>query len=130
MPRALPWLCLLLTPALALAAPALAADAARDTLAWAGARAVTADELQRRMESVPWPGPPGGADSANVRALESLVAEKLLAQEAERRGLGAGGRVAAMRAALVRALARDALYRKEVGNDSTRAAAVMRRVLA
>jgi hypothetical protein len=49
-------------------------------------------------------------DSAKVRALQSLAGECLLAQEAEREGLGDSGSVARMRASLRKALVRDALY--------------------
>jgi hypothetical protein len=111
------------------ALPATAA-LARDTLAWVGTRAVTAEDLVRRVELMPWPNPEDrGADTANVRALEALVAEKLLAQEAERQGPSAAGRIGAMRGALARALTRDALYRREVNGDTTRAAAVLDRAL-
>src|SRR5437870_7370568 len=118
----------LVAPRSARTAPA---DLSRDTLAWVGSRAVTAEDLVRRVELMPWQNPesPGGVDTANVRALEALVAEKLLAQEAERQGVGNGGRIAGMRRALVRALSRDALYRHEVAGDSTRADAVLARVL-
>jgi hypothetical protein len=50
-------------------------------------------------------------DSARVRALESLVAEALLARESARSSPGDSQAIAPMRAALGRALARDALYR-------------------
>ncbi len=116
------------SPRAATAAP----DPAQDTLAWVGTEAITAADLARRVELMPWlaPTPPAGADSTGAHVLAALVAEKLLAQEAVRRGIGADGREAAMRSALVRALARDALYRKEVGGDTTRAIAVLNRVLA
>src|SRR6267378_3222379 len=71
--------------------PALAAAPARsappsDTLARIGPRAVTALDLVRRIEWMPWAGKQSGAglDSAKARALESLAGEQLLAQEAAR----------------------------------------------
>jgi hypothetical protein len=96
------------------------AELASDTLAWVGDRAVTALDLVQRIEWMPWPEKhnPASLDSARVKALQSLVAEQLLAGEAERLGLG-GPVVFGMREALRRALARDALYH-EVVKDSTR----------
>ena len=88
------------------------ATLALDTLAWVGTGAVTALDLVRRIEWMPWPDKTGAAqmDSAKVRALQSLVGEQLLAQQAGREGLGDSGRVARMRASLRKALVRDALY--------------------
>lgn len=85
---------------------------ASDTLARVGTHAITSLDLIRRIEWMPWAGKQTGAamDSAKARALESLAGEQLLAQEAARLGLGETGRVARMRAALERALVRDALY--------------------
>ena len=90
-----------------------AGDLSSDTLAWVGPRAITAPDLVRRIEWMPWAEKrPAGMDSAKVRALQSLVGEALLAEEAVREALGDSGRVARMRAALRRALVRDALYRE------------------
>ena len=63
---------------------------------------------------MPWAEKQSGAgmDSAKVRALQSLVGEALLAEQARRESLGKTGRVGRMRAALRRALVRDALYRE------------------
>jgi len=99
----------------ATAAPRSGADnLGRDTLAWVGAHGITAADLVRRIEWMPWQEKEAGAamDSAKVHALQSLVAEELLAQEAEREALGDSGRVGRMREALRRALVRDALYRE------------------
>ena len=92
--------------------PAPSENLSLDTLAWVGTSAVTAADLVRRIEWMPWPGKQDGAgmDSAKVRALQSLAGECLLAQEAEREGLGDSGSVARMRASLRKALVRDALY--------------------
>jgi hypothetical protein len=74
-------------------------------------------DLVKRIEWMPWAEKQSGAsmDSAKVRALQSLVGEALLADQAQREALGESGRVGRMRAALRRALVRDALYREIVG---------------
>src|ERR1043165_6121911 len=88
-------------------------DLARDTLAIVCDRPVTAFDLVRRIELMPWPerASEAGIDSLRIHALHSLVGERLLATAAERRALGDSSRLHEMRIALVRALARDALYR-------------------
>jgi hypothetical protein len=121
------------------AAPRAAAPAARtqparpslerDTLAWAGDRAVTALDLVQRIEWMPWPEKHGQADldSAKTRALESLVAEALLAQESRREA--PGDSVTPLRAALRRALLRDALYQQVVAGAPAPAAAEVGRLV-
>jgi hypothetical protein len=96
-------------------------DPTRDTLAWVGGHAITADDLSRRIELMPWPPKQGRAslDTARVRALRSLAGERLLAIAAEREGFGDTGIVARASESLRKALARDALY-----HDVTRDAAV------
>ncbi len=114
----------------ALAAPAVtkrpaarpaarAAAGATDTLAGVGAAAITLRDLRQRIELMPFAGRAGGrdADSVKAMALEALIAEKLLAREADARRLGEQGATAPlprMRAALESALLRDALYRREI----------------
>jgi hypothetical protein len=111
------------------ALPALA----RDTLARVGNDAVTALDLVQRIEWMPWPEKrnPASLDSARVRGLQSLVAERLLDAEAGRLGLGESGAVPRMRRALRKALARDALYRDVVSSapapDAARIDAIVRR---
>jgi hypothetical protein len=102
-----------------------------DTLAWVGARAVTAADLVRRIEWMPWPAKQAGAgmDSAKVRALQSLAGEQLLAAEAERQGLGDSGSVARMREALLKGLVRDALYRDVVATVPVVPAAEVDRIV-
>ncbi|MBI5836857.1 MAG: hypothetical protein HZB25_06410 [Candidatus Eisenbacteria bacterium] len=106
-------------------------DLSRDTLAVVGPRAITAEDLVKRIEWMPFDGAggPGGMDSTKVRALQSLVGEALLSQEAHRQGLGEGGRIARMIASLRRALARDALYR-EVTRGVTAPAAEVERIVS
>lgn len=119
----------------AVARPARAAD--RDTLAWVGAHAITAGELLRRIDLMPWPEKNGrvAPDSIRWHALESLMGETLLADAAEARGLGRDPRIVRMRRALEKALARDALYRSmfPTGTAAAHAAAArdtMARLLA
>jgi hypothetical protein len=85
-----------------------------DTLATVGARAITALDLVQRIEWMPFAEKAAGAsmDTVKARALESLVAEALLAREAERRSPSGGAALASARAGLRRALVRDALFRE------------------
>lgn len=89
------------------------AATANDTLAWVDSHTITRDDLRRRIELMPWPVKHGRAslDSARVKALESLVAEQLLADQARRDGLDQSSHLVRTREALRRTLVRDALYR-------------------
>lgn len=87
-----------------------------DTLATVGESVITARDFLERLELMPWPGKDRRQehDSAKVRALRSLVAERLLAQEAAVRGIGrdtlSQRRIAALEAVMVR----DELFKREV----------------
>jgi parvulin-like peptidyl-prolyl isomerase len=87
-----------------------------DTLAIVGRSIVTSDELAERIDLMPWAGKNKLAelDSVKVNALNSLVAEKLLAQEGMEKRLDRDPSVRAMEHSLERLLARDELYRREV----------------
>lgn len=87
-----------------------------DTLAAVGTSVITAKDFLERFELMPWPGKDRRAehDSAKVKALRSMVAERLLAQEAAARGLGKDSTTQRQIDALERLMARDALYRREV----------------
>jgi hypothetical protein len=87
-----------------------------DTLAEVGAQTVTAQDLIERMELMPWPEKEriGDRDSAKVRALQSLVAERILATEGASRGLGSDSATLAHEKSLENLLVRDELYRREV----------------
>ncbi len=87
-----------------------------DTLATVGTSVITAKDFLERFELMPWPGKDRRAehDSAKVKALRSLVAERLLAQEAAARGVGRDSTTVRQIDALERLMARDALYRREV----------------
>ena len=104
-----------------------------DTLAWVDGHAITADDLRRRIELMPWPVKHGNAslDSARVKALESLVAEQLLAEQARREGLDQSNRLVRTREALRKTLVRDALYHDIArgGADPT-AAGISRAMIA
>jgi hypothetical protein len=91
-----------------------------DTLALVGTKAITARDLIERLELMPWPGKDkaGQHDSAKVRALQSLVAEHLLAMDANARNIDLDSNAQLRRDALEHMLVRDALYRKQVlGKD-------------
>jgi len=103
---------------LALASSAAAGHTALppDTLARVGARIITATDLVERIEMMPWPGkrPPGGLDSAKIQALESLVAEELLAIRAAGAGLADDSVVLELTRDTERLLVRDELHRRQV----------------
>jgi hypothetical protein len=74
---------------------------------------------------MPFPGKerPSETDSLKIRALESIVAERLLASEATVRGIGFDSVTQLRLDALERAFVRDELYRKEVAAGVTVSAA-------
>ncbi len=87
-----------------------------DTLAEIGASVITARDFLERIELMPWPGKDRAAehDSAKIRALRSLVAEFLLAQEAAVQGLGRDSGTQRRSLELERLMVRDELYKREV----------------
>ncbi len=108
-----------------------AAPLDRDTLALVGDRAITALDLVQRIEWMPWMEKHGIStlDSAKVKALEALVGEALLAEESEREHAADSAAIAPMRAALDRALTRDALYQQVVAEAPAPSPAQIERVL-
>ena len=88
----------------------------QDTLARFGAVIVTARDLRERIELMPWPekGFSSDQDSSKMKALSSLIAEKLLSLEASVMNVGESEETALMLQGLERVLARDELYRREV----------------
>lgn len=92
------------------------AESASTILAEVGNKVITARDLIERVDLMPWPGKdrPGERDSAKIRALQSLVAEQILAMEATARGLGEDSTMRMHVRNLQKLLVRDALYRKEV----------------
>jgi hypothetical protein len=87
-----------------------------DTLATVGSSVITARDFLERLELMPWPGIDRRQehDSAKIRALRSLVAEKLLAQEAAVRGIGQDTISRRRVADLERLMVRDELFKREV----------------
>ena len=101
------------------AAPAAGQSGAalrEDTLAVVASRPVTTTDLVERVELMPFPGAdrPAESESLKVRALQSIVAERLLAAEAAVRGIGSDSLTRLHIAGLESALVRDELYRREV----------------
>ncbi|HXX65379.1 MAG TPA: peptidylprolyl isomerase [Bacteroidota bacterium] len=101
-----------------LLAPASAAPAQEkaDTLARVGSSAITASDLFERIDLMPWPGKERALsdDSIKIRALHSLVGERLLADEALARGIGEDSMTQLHLRGLEGAFVRDELYKREV----------------
>ena len=87
-----------------------------DTLAEIGTSVISARDFLERLELMPFPGKDQAAqhDSAKIRALRALVAEKLLAQDAAVRGLNRDSVSMRRRLGLERLMVRDELYKREV----------------
>ena len=87
-----------------------------DTLAQVGGEAILARDLVDRINLMPWPGKgnPDELDSLRIRALQSLVAERILAIEAASRGLGNDSSLRRQVNNVEKMLVRDQLYRQEV----------------
>lgn len=86
-----------------------------DTLARFGSTVVTAAELVQRMEAVPFPGSLSGpVEEIKKKALRTLIAEKLLGQEAARLGLRNEASAQLMDRELENLFIRDALFKHEV----------------
>ena len=114
-------------PILLLLATALMQAQSRESeqavLARAGSRVVTEAEFVRRFELTPGPNRHGsGLEQEKAVALYSLVAEKLLADEARRHGLDRDSAAVLALEGLRKVLARDELYRQEVAQRVTIAA--------
>lgn len=88
----------------------------KDTLATVGTSVITARDFLERFELMPWPGKDRRQDhdSAKVRALRSLVAERLLAQEAAVRGIGRDSLARRRVSGLEQVMVRDELFKREV----------------
>ncbi|HTR98295.1 MAG TPA: hypothetical protein VML00_01015 [Bacteroidota bacterium] len=90
-----------------------------DTLAEVGTTAVTARDLIERLELMPWPEKERGGkmDSIKVKALESLVAERILALEASARGVVDDSTLRRHTKSLEHLMVRDELYKREVTSN-------------
>jgi parvulin-like peptidyl-prolyl isomerase len=87
-----------------------------DTLAIVGPDIITVRDLDDRVDLMPWLGKDelANVDSVKIKALNSLVAEKLLALRGTELRLTADPATQSMRQSLERLLARDELYKREV----------------
>jgi parvulin-like peptidyl-prolyl isomerase len=87
-----------------------------DTLAEVGGKAITTKDLFERLELMPWPGKEHRefADSVKIRALQSLVAEQLLALESSTGGVLRDSTWAMRIRMLEQLMVRDQLYRRHV----------------
>ncbi|MCX6121238.1 MAG: hypothetical protein NTX44_06425 [Ignavibacteriales bacterium] len=88
----------------------------QDTIARIGTSAITVRELSDRLELMPYPykDKPSKTDSAKVRALLGLIAEKVLANEAHRLNLAENSTISRMREGLENLFVRDELFKREV----------------
>jgi hypothetical protein len=88
----------------------------QDTLATIGPDIIMVGDLDERIGLMLWPGKNqlSKIDSVKVEALNSLVAEKLLALRGTELQLSTDPSTQAMRRSLERLLARDQLYKREV----------------
>lgn len=91
-----------------------------DTLANVGGAVITATDLVERIELMPWPEKQKQSrmDSAKVKALQSLVAEKVLALEGYKLEIDREPVVHSLTDALEKLLIRDELYRREVSDKT------------
>src|SRR5512140_1889956 len=93
------------------------ANLSNDTLARVGKNAITVRDLLPRLEMMPFPDrvkKKAPDDSVKTRALYAVIAEKLLANEARRRGLPEDKRTTLLRTELENLFVRDELYRTEI----------------
>ena len=112
--------CLVFVP-LARSSPPGAESQKRDTLAEVGTRVISTEDLLNRIEFMPWLGKnsPLQVDSSKIKALQSLVAEQLLALQASAAGIGEDTLTRIGRKALEKLLVRDELHRREVRSRVT-----------
>ena len=89
----------------------------QDTLAVVGANVITARDLIERIEFMPWQDKEKSKryDSSKVKALQSLVAERLLSLEGNQVASIAGDELLKLKtAAMEKMFVRDELYRREI----------------
>lgn len=92
-----------------------------DTLARVGPSVITARDLIERMELMPWEGKetPGKHDSAKIKALNSLVAERLLALQGTNAGIGVDEQAQLKVREMEKLFVRDELFTREVKQKIT-----------
>ncbi len=85
-----------------------------EVLARVGPKVITAEEFLERIELMPWKDKELVADHDSIKALalRSLVAEKLLAMDAEARGIGMDEKTEAMLKGVEEMLTKDQLYKE------------------
>ncbi|MCX6135947.1 MAG: peptidylprolyl isomerase [Ignavibacteriales bacterium] len=89
----------------------------QDTLAMVGTSAITARDLIERIEFMPWQDKEKARryDSSKVKALQSLVAERLLSFEGSQTASIAGDELLKLKTtAMEKMFVRDELYRREI----------------
>jgi len=93
----------------------------RDTLAEVGSKVITPRDLIERLELMPWPEKEQGGkmDSVKIRALQSLVAEQILALESGAEGIVPDSALKAYSRNLEKLFVRDELYKQQVRAKTT-----------
>jgi len=92
-----------------------------NVLARVGGSVITAKDLIERIELMPWPEKeqPDRHDSAKVKALNSLIAERLLAIEGKQQRVGSDEGARAKVQGMEKLFVRDELYKREVRQKIT-----------
>jgi hypothetical protein len=92
-----------------------------DVLARVGSTVITGRDLIERIELMPWPEKekPKEHDSSIVKALNSLVAERLLAMEGRLRNVGSDEMKQQKLHAMEKLFVRDELYKRQVKQKIT-----------
>ena len=90
-----------------------------DKLARVGSEIIRASDLIDRIEFMPWIGKdlPHNLDSSKIKALQSIVAEKLLALEAAQRHIGEDENTMEIIKGIEEILSRDELFRREISDS-------------
>ncbi len=87
-----------------------------DTLARVGSSVITGRDLIERIELMPWEGKenPAQHDSSKIKALNSLVAERLLAMEGKHLNIGSDHQTELKIRNMEKMFVRDELFKREV----------------
>jgi parvulin-like peptidyl-prolyl isomerase len=110
------WICTLTAVMSCAAAAQPRPDVLPDTLATYGSHVITAQDFLERFELMPWPlkDNKGRIELTKQEFLRSLVAEKVLALEAQRLGYGEDSTTAELQYSLQRMFTRDEVYKRDV----------------
>jgi peptidyl-prolyl cis-trans isomerase C len=103
-----------------------------DTLARVGSSVITERDLIERIELMPWEGKenPNQHDSSKIKALNSLVAERLLAIEGKHLNIGSDELTELKIRGMEKMFVRDELFKREVKQKVTVSENEMREGLA